>query len=358
ANFYRRFIEGYSRIARHLNGLLAGGTQGKFSKPFTLTPQAEASFEALKTAFTTAPVLQHFDPSQRLRLETDASKYAIAGILSQPRRGAAPDSTDQHWHPVAYWSRKTVPAERNYYAGDAEMLAIVMACKHWRHYIEGARHRVTVLTDHANLTGFFTTHTLTGRRARWWERLAGLDLEIVYRQGKLNPADAPSRRPGYELDAEDDIPPPTPMGQPATGALTRPAYRSRQDRNSGSQPHSGPDRSTLGGAAVPTLQSGHPTEGGAFMAPQVAAVIQTSRRGGAATAPGPTRAGEFRTSGHWPQALRSPGSHQADRRREAAGTVRAPFEIAGIGLQRRILPEGVWLHALATEGAYNARPGS
>jgi hypothetical protein len=89
------------------------------------------------------------------------------------------------------------PAERNYTVGNQEMLVIVMSCCQWRHYLEGARHPVEVFTDHYNLQRFMTTKELTGRQARWWETLSGYNLNIVYRAGSKNPADAPSRRPNY-----------------------------------------------------------------------------------------------------------------------------------------------------------------
>jgi hypothetical protein len=63
------------------------------------------------------------------------------------------------------------PAEQNYTVGDQEMLVIVMSCRHWWHYLGGARHPKEVLTDHQNLQRFMTTKALTGRQARWWETL-------------------------------------------------------------------------------------------------------------------------------------------------------------------------------------------
>ena len=118
ANFYRRFINGFSRVARPLTQLLVGGKAGKFKGPFTLTPQALAAFEGLKKAFTTAPVLVHYDPDALIRIETDASGFGISGILSQPRddvaaateskkatkaENAGPGAQQQrHWHPVAF----------------------------------------------------------------------------------------------------------------------------------------------------------------------------------------------------------------------------------------------------------------
>ena len=54
---------------------------------FILTPETEKAFEELKTAFTTTPVLKHFNPELPTRIETDASGYAIGDILSQLHDG-------------------------------------------------------------------------------------------------------------------------------------------------------------------------------------------------------------------------------------------------------------------------------
>ncbi len=124
-------------------------------------------------------MLVYFDPAKPIRLETDASGYAIAGIISQQAddtrdgaEGAGPGNGKGragkgHWHPVAFWSWSMAPAERNYTIGHQEMLAIVMSYHHWRYYLEGARHPVEVLTDHHNLQRFMTTKALTGHQARW-----------------------------------------------------------------------------------------------------------------------------------------------------------------------------------------------
>ncbi len=154
-------------------------------------------------------MLVDFDPAKPICLETDASGYAIASIILQQAEDAHDGAEGAgrgkgkgragkgHWHPVAFWSRSMAPAERNYTVGDQEMLAIVMSCCHWHHYLEGARHPVEVLTDRHNLQRFMTTKALTGRQARWWETLSGYNLNIVYRAGSKNLADAPSRRPDY-----------------------------------------------------------------------------------------------------------------------------------------------------------------
>ena len=69
--------------------------------------------------------------------------------------------SEGHWHPVAFWSRKMIAAELHYETHDTELLAIVMAFRHWRHYLEGSKHQVLVLADHANLQYFMTVKELS-----------------------------------------------------------------------------------------------------------------------------------------------------------------------------------------------------
>ena len=95
-----------------------------------LTEEEREAFQRLKDAFMEAPLLVHFDPEKAIRLETDASGFACAAILSQPQ-------ADGRWHPVAFWSRKFTSAERNYPTHDQELLAIVQEFKHWHRYLEG-----------------------------------------------------------------------------------------------------------------------------------------------------------------------------------------------------------------------------
>ena len=67
-----------------LSDMLKGSKNGKKKGLFVMTDEVKKAFEDLKEAFTKAPVTQHHDPDKPLRLETDSSGYAIAGILSQP----------------------------------------------------------------------------------------------------------------------------------------------------------------------------------------------------------------------------------------------------------------------------------
>ena len=81
-NFYQHFIAYFSWIVQPLTALLVGGKVERFSKVFELTKEAHTTFEELKVAFMTAPVLQHYNTNLPVRLETDASSFAILGILS------------------------------------------------------------------------------------------------------------------------------------------------------------------------------------------------------------------------------------------------------------------------------------
>jgi len=72
------------------------------------------------------------------------------------------------------------------------MLAIDSSFAHWRHYLEGAKHTVTVYTDHKNLEVFMSTKILNRRQARWAELLAGYDFVLTPIPGSKNPADSPS----------------------------------------------------------------------------------------------------------------------------------------------------------------------
>lgn len=200
-NFYRRFIQGFSRIAAPLTETTQG-SNAKSKKELTsrragfLSPEAQAAFRTLVLAFTTAPFLQHFEVALPIRLETDASGYAISGILSQKHSDG--------WRVTAYFSRKMIPAERKYETHDGELLAIVESFRHWRHYLEGSTHSVEVLSDHSSLRSFMTTHKLSRRQVRWALTLSAYDFVITYRKGNLNPADGPSRRPDHQREAEQE----------------------------------------------------------------------------------------------------------------------------------------------------------
>jgi hypothetical protein len=127
ANFYRRFIKGYSKITTPLITLICK------DKPFSWNPMAQAVFDTLKMAFTSAPILIHLDPTKPFIVEMDASNFALGTILSQ-------FGIDGLLHPVAFYSRKLTNAETNYQIYDKELLAIITTFEQWRPYFAKAQH--------------------------------------------------------------------------------------------------------------------------------------------------------------------------------------------------------------------------
>lgn len=182
ANFYRRFIMEYSKIATPLTHIT------RKDQAFTWGKEAQQAFDELKRRFTTQPILIMFNPEKPITVETDASDKALGACISQP----GPQGKLQ---PVAYHSRKLSPAELRYDIHDKELLAIVDAFRQWKVYLEGPKHTVAVFTDHKNLIYFTTTKELNRRQLRWYEEPATFNFRIQYRKGSENDrADALSRR--------------------------------------------------------------------------------------------------------------------------------------------------------------------
>ncbi|KAL0188420.1 hypothetical protein M9458_015519, partial [Cirrhinus mrigala] len=198
SNFYRRFIQGYSSITAPLTSLLWGKP-----KHLTWNPAAHEAFQHLKHLFSTAPLLHHPDPELPFTAEVDASTAGVGAVLSQ----AAGDPAILH--PCAFYSHKLSPAEQNYDVGNRELLAIKLALDEWRHWLEGARHPVTIITDHKNLQYLRDAKRLNPRQARWALFFTRFHLKITYRPGSKNiPADALSRlsSPEPSIDPEPIIP--------------------------------------------------------------------------------------------------------------------------------------------------------
>ena len=131
------------------------------------------SFQKLKDSFHSAPVLSHFIPRRPLIIETNASNYALAAILSI-------QAEDGEIHPIAFHSQTFVGADLNYDTHDKELLAIFNAFKQWRHYLEGSPLPIDIITDHKNIEYFSTTKVLTCRLVQWSEYLNQFNIKIWF----------------------------------------------------------------------------------------------------------------------------------------------------------------------------------
>lgn len=191
ANYYRKFVKDFSAVASPLTDLT------KSTTPFRWTQAATNAFEELKQRLMHTPVLAvpRTGTTEEFTLYTDASSFAIGAVLLQEHDGQL--------QPIAYDARRLNPAECNYPIHEQELQAVVHALNHWRCYLEGCA-KVTVVTDHHSLKYFFTQKDLSRRQARWAALLSTYQgvLDIVYRKGAENQADALSRRPDLQSQLE------------------------------------------------------------------------------------------------------------------------------------------------------------
>ncbi len=143
-NFYRRFIPNCADRMLPLTNLLSGP-----KGPLELTGEALVAFDRVKTALADATLLTHPAPEAQLSLMVDASSVAVGAVLQQHLADAT--------QPLAFFSKKLLPAETRYSTFGRELLAIYLAVKHFRHYLEGRD--FTIFTDHKPLTFALRSHS-------------------------------------------------------------------------------------------------------------------------------------------------------------------------------------------------------
>ncbi|GJR77621.1 reverse transcriptase domain-containing protein [Tanacetum coccineum] len=175
AGYYRRFIEGFSKIAKPLTKL----TQK--NKNYIWGEEQESAFQLLKQKLCEAPILALPKGNDDFVIYCDASLQGLGAVLMQREKV------------IAYASRQLKPHEENYTTHDLELGAVVFALKIWRHYLYGTK--CIVFTDHKSLQHILRQKELNMRQRRWLELLADYDCEICYHPRKVNVvADALSRK--------------------------------------------------------------------------------------------------------------------------------------------------------------------
>jgi hypothetical protein len=187
AGYYRRFIEGFSKISKPMTELL------EKDKKFEWTSACKASFQELKKRLTTASILVVPDMEKPFSIYCDASGQGPGCVLMQDG------------HVVAYASRQLRKHEPHYPTHDLELAVVVHALNIWRHYLMGKR--CELYTDHKRLRYIFTQSNLNLRQRRWLELIKDYDLGINYHPGKANVvADALSRRSQVSQLVVDSMP--------------------------------------------------------------------------------------------------------------------------------------------------------
>ena len=229
ASYYRRFVEGFARLAAPLHRLV--GECQRPRRPTTeKTPSVEQrwsqecsdAFAALKQRLTTTPVLAYADFKLPFILEIDASYQGLGAVLSQEQEGQR--------RPIAFASRGLNKSERNmsnYSSMKLEFLALKWAVSEkFRDYLLG--HCFTVFTDNNPLSYVQTSAKLAAVEQRWVAQLAHFNFDIKYRPGASNRnADALSRLPTLPGPPDDSPSPGRPVAQ--SRAVTAAPSRSPEE---------------------------------------------------------------------------------------------------------------------------------
>src|ERR1051325_7910540 len=159
ANFYRRFLWNFSKMAKPLTSLTQKDYKWRWGE------EEQQGFEGIKKAICMDPVLVHPDPKKPYFLETDTSGVAMGAVLSQIQ-------SDGYRHPIAFISQSYTAPQRNYDTHGKELLAIITSFKFWRLYLELTKEPIEVLTDHKNLIIWRDSDEPWNRRhARWHQFL-------------------------------------------------------------------------------------------------------------------------------------------------------------------------------------------
>ena len=177
-NYYRRFIPNCSKIAQPIQLFICDKSQW--------TEKQDKAIEKLKAALCNSPVLVPFNNKANYRLTTDASKDGIGAVLEEV------DNKNKLVGVVGYFSKSLESAQKNYPAGELELLGIIKALHHFRYMLHGKH--FTLRTDHISLLSLQNKNEPARRVQRWLDDLATYDFTLEYLAGPKNVvADAISR---------------------------------------------------------------------------------------------------------------------------------------------------------------------
>jgi len=193
ASYFRKFIQNFAVKAKPLQELLRKNSSFDFDK------KCLESFNSLKKELTTYPVLALYNPLAETELHTDACSSGLGGVLMQRQPSGL-------FAVVAYYSKSTNQAEKNYHSFELEMLAIVRAIERFHLYLYGIN--FTVVTDCNALVHAITKANLNPRIARWTLALQNYSFKTTHCPGtKMQHVDALSRSVGYvhELPLEREL---------------------------------------------------------------------------------------------------------------------------------------------------------
>ena len=176
--YYRKFIPHFSEISRPLVKLTAKDTQ------FEWTPHCQISFEMLKEALMSTPILKYPDTDKPYTIFTDVSKYGWAGVLTQEHTTRIEGKQVTTNHPVAYVSGMFHGSQLNWAAMTKEANTIYMTVKKSTFYLTGAE--ITLRSDHLPLNKFLQKNTLNIHINNWAVEIESFKIKFVHIASKDN----------------------------------------------------------------------------------------------------------------------------------------------------------------------------
>ena len=204
--YYRRFVKDFADLAE----LTRKGA------PFVWTDRQKQAFEALRDCLISAPILGFPTQNGRFVLDTDASLFAVGGVLNQLQ--------DDREVVIAYASHSLRLSQRRCCTIRREILAAVVMCTHFRSYLRGAQ--FTLHTDHSSLRWLQRFRNEDGMLACWYLLLEQFSVTFEYRPGAQHVnADGMScqcghcQKPDCPVLAMDS---PVPDAEPEMGLVDQP----------------------------------------------------------------------------------------------------------------------------------------
>ncbi len=173
ANFYRRFIYDYSRIATSLTHLIRKDVF------FVWFQKCQIAFNILKKVFTFKIILCHYNSDHKIVIEINALNYVFKDILFQYNE-------NEILYSVAYFSKKHNSVECNYEIYDKEFMIIVRAFEKWWSELEDSIYSVEIIMNHKNLEYFMSIKQLSRHQAHWSEFLSRFNYCIAYHFDKID----------------------------------------------------------------------------------------------------------------------------------------------------------------------------
>jgi hypothetical protein len=179
ANYYRKFIKNFSKIAAPLSDLLT-----KENKVLGWNALSDKAFQEIKLALVSSGVLRYPNFDEPFEVHIDASGFAIGGVLMQGGQ------------PVAFESKKLTGSQLRWPTHEKELFAIVHCLKTWRHYLGSVKTKV--FKNNISIKYLDTKAQASQKELRWYDVIVGSNVVLIHKLGRDNVVpDALSRKEGY-----------------------------------------------------------------------------------------------------------------------------------------------------------------